>query len=975
MAIFVQERSYTRRSNEDDKLDPDEIFIEPPATENVLMDEDYGDEAAGGLLDNLSRRQLTALAEVRFVGGENGEDAAAGRLGKEDITWIDGYAMLNFTHFRNCFATMPFTSEQDRFIVMAHFRSGTLNPDGNWSYSLQFCIEQFMQQYPDEMIEYDIFKQHKCRLVHQFETKNCSCKGKSTGRPTVLTENVIENIQKRINRSPKKAVSQLSQQTGLSVCLVISYSFIQLLQVDVMSRGSYCISKSCFANKLDNPGVAFFNLPKDHLLAKEWIEEIGRDDLQHNNKYLTSHYQICSMHFTSEQFKKTYPRIIPKSGSVPSINTNLSPVNMTNEHCSSIPIDRNNIENCQEEISKSDHASNDNKLVGKISHASENRDQMVEMQNSITEKNYIELMNSMTYCNGSEIGNELATNYISRTPVKNRRITKQYTPKTKKKIAQIAVQLAGDSRSLETIHCLICKTIPSDMDSNDFRDFGKAMIDYVADYMDNIRDRDVLPSVTPGYLEKLVPEEAPNEGENWKTILQDVENIIMPGVTHWHSPSFHAYYPTSNSFPGIVGEILSAGIACIGFSWMSSPACTELEVVTMNWLGKLLGLPEHFLNCSEGPGGGVIQGSASEATLVGLLAAKEKSLKELKELYPTLTDGEIKGRMIAYTSDQANSSVEKAGLLASVPMIHLTTKNDSLRGATLREAIRKDRAEGKIPIYVVATLGTTGTCAFDDLVELARVCNEENIWIHVDAAYAGAAFVCPEYRHLMKGVELCDSFNFNPHKWMLVNFDCSAMWVKDVKYLVEAFNVDRIYLKHQHDGHAPDYRHWQIPLGRRFRSLKLWFVLRIYGVEGIRKHIRQQISLAKHFEQLLRVDPRFEINTSSMGLVCFRLKGDNALTKELIEKITADKKLYVIPCYIQEKFVIRFAICSRLTTIDDVNASWTHILSQAQSIVPVSTYIGNGITFDEGKHNSLGLSSPEGLKRKETNDVITEKSQ
>ncbi|KAF5298428.1 hypothetical protein FQR65_LT01206 [Abscondita terminalis] len=441
----------------------------------------------------------------------------------------------------------------------------------------------------------------------------------------------------------------------------------------------------------------------------------------------------------------------------------------------------------------------------------------------------------------------------------------------------------------------------------------------------------------------------------------------MPGVTHWHSPGFHAYYPTAQSYPSIVGDILSNGIACIGFSWITSPACTELEVITMNWLGKALGLPEEFLNCSDGPGGGVIQGTASEATLVGLLAAKEKYAKLLKDEYPSLSENEIKGKMVAYTSDQANSSVEKAGLLASVPMIHLQSTKGQLRGFTLQAAIERDRAAGLIPIYVVATLGTTGICSFDNLEELATVCNQENVWIHVDAAYAGSAFVCPEYRYLMKGVEFCDSFNFNPHKWLLVNFDCSALWVKDAKYLVEAFNVDRIYLKHQHEGLAPDYRHWQIPLGRRFRSLKLWFVLRIYGIDGLQKHIRNQIALAKHFEQLVCDDPRFEISTSNLGLVTFRLKGENSLTKELIQKITDEKKIYVIPCYVEDKFVIRFAICSRLTTVGDVNLSWRNIVFHANTIAPLERENGS-LIYEDGKHSSIGIS------RKDANGVTTEKS-
>ncbi|KAJ8973711.1 hypothetical protein NQ317_009305 [Molorchus minor] len=409
----------------------------------------------------------------------------------------------------------------------------------------------------------------------------------------------------------------------------------------------------------------------------------------------------------------------------------------------------------------------------------------------------------------------------------------------------------------------------------------------------------------------------------------------MPGLTHWHSPNFHAYYPTAHSFPAVVGELMSAGFGCVGLSWVASPAYTELEVAMMNWLGKLLDIPEEFLNCSEGPGGGVIQGSASEVTFVALLAAKEKMVKDLRTLNPELKEADIKGRLVAYSSDQSNSSVEKAGLLGSMPMRLLPSdEKGRLTSTALIEAMEKDKAQGLIPCYVVACLGTTPTCAFDDLSDLAPVCKRENVWLHVDAAYAGTAFACPEYRHLMKGVEHADSFNFNPHKWMLVNFDCSAMWVKDARYLVEAFNVERIYLKDKHKGLAPEYRHWQISLGRRFRALKLWFVLRIYGVEGIQKHVRHQISLAEYFEELLRKDNRFEVCTSSMGLVCFRLKDGDKPTQELLERIHERKIIYVIAGQFRGVFVIRFAICSRLTQRSDVDYAWQEFLSQVEFIIP-----------------------------------------
>lgn len=329
------------------------------------------------------------------------------------------------------------------------------------------------------------------------------------------------------------------------------------------------------------------------------------------------------------------------------------------------------------------------------------------------------------------------------------------------------------------------------------------------------------------------------------------------------------------------------------------------------------------------------QGSASEATFVGLLAAKERMVKHYQLTHPEIDEQTIKSKLVSYTSDQSNSSVEKSGMLGSVPMRLLPAdENCRLRGKTLLEAIQKDREAGLIPFYVVATLGTTGTCAFDDLEELGPICNQDNIWLHIDAAYAGAAFACPEYRHHMKGIQFADSFNFNPHKWMLTNFDCSAMWVKNVKYLVEAFNVERIYLKHQHEGRAPDYRHWQIPLGRRFRSLKIWFVLRIYGAEGIRNHIRKQISLAQDFANFMKTDSRFEIVTEvSMGLVCFRIKGPDSRTKQLIEKITSRKNIYVIPATFRGEFIIRFVICSRLTEKQDVQFAWDEILTQTDVVL------------------------------------------
>lgn len=238
----------------------------------------------------------------------------------------------------------------------------------------------------------------------------------------------------------------------------------------------------------------------------------------------------------------------------------------------------------------------------------------------------------------------------------------------------------------------------------------------------------------------------------------------------------------------------------------------------------------------------------------------------------------------------------------------------------------------------VATLGTTSSCAFDKLDELGDVCNEHDVWLHVDAAYAGSAFICPEFRYLMAGIEKADSFNFNPHKWMLVNFDCSAMWLKNPNWVVNAFNVDPLYLKHDQQGSAPDYRHWQIPLGRRFRALKLWFVLRLYGIENLQKHIRKHISLAHYFESLVKSDDRFEVTAEViMGLVCFRLKGSNETNEILLKKINGKGVIHLVPSKINDVYFLRLAICSRFSEKEDIDVSWREVSSIADDMLNTKT--------------------------------------
>nr|XP_009940044.1 PREDICTED: aromatic-L-amino-acid decarboxylase isoform X5 [Opisthocomus hoazin] len=382
------------------------------------------------------------------------------------------------------------------------------------------------------------------------------------------------------------------------------------------------------------------------------------------------------------------------------------------------------------------------------------------------------------------------------------------------------------------------------MDAAEFRKRGREMVDYIADYLEKIDKRQVFPDVEPGYLRPLIPDCAPQDPESFEEVFKDIEKIIMPGVTHWHSPYFFAYFPAASSFPALLADMLCGGIGCVGFSWAASPACTELETVMLDWLGKMINLPEDFLAGKDGRGGGVIQ--------------------------------------------------------------------------------------------FCATLGTTPCCSFDKLLQLGPICNKENIWMHIDAAYAGSAFICPEFRHLLNGVEFADSFNFNPHKWLLVNFDCSAMWVKKRSDLTGAFKLEPLYLQHHHQesGLVTDYRHWQIPLGRRFRSLKLWFVLRMYGVTGLQEHIRKHVRLSHQFEHLVLQDARFEICAEVvLGLVCFRLKGSNELNKALLKSINEAKKIHLVPCHLREKFVLRFAICSRTVESTHVNFAWQHISQLATDLL------------------------------------------
>ncbi|XP_061401309.1 histidine decarboxylase [Musca vetustissima] len=487
------------------------------------------------------------------------------------------------------------------------------------------------------------------------------------------------------------------------------------------------------------------------------------------------------------------------------------------------------------------------------------------------------------------------------------------------------------------------------------------MVDYIADYLENIRDRRVFPDVKPGYMKNLLPDSAPIEGEEWQNIFDDVERVIMPGITHWQSPHMHAYFPALNSFPSLLGDMLADAINCLGFTWASSPACTELEIIVMNWLGKMIGLPDEFLNLnSSSRGGGVVQTTASEATLVCLLAGRTRAIQRFHEKCPGYQDAEINARLVAYCSDQAHSSVEKAALIGLVRMRYIEAdQNLSMQGQPLRDAIEDDIRQGLVPFWVCATLGTTGACSFDNLEDIGAVCREYNLWLHVDAAYAGSAFICPEFRTWLKGIERADSIAFNPSKWLMIHFDATALWVKDSAAVHRTFNVEPLYLQHENSGVAVDFMHWQIPLSRRFRSLKMWFVLRSYGIKGLQRHIREGVRLAQKFEALVAADHRFEIPAKRhLGLVVFRIKGDNEITERLLKRLNHRGNIHCIPSSLKGKYVIRFTVTSTRTTVDDILRDWTEIKNAATEILcEMNITISNRVYLKDIKEKSDGFGS------------------
>jgi aromatic-L-amino-acid decarboxylase len=464
-----------------------------------------------------------------------------------------------------------------------------------------------------------------------------------------------------------------------------------------------------------------------------------------------------------------------------------------------------------------------------------------------------------------------------------------------------------------------------------FRQCGHHVVDWIADYYQRIESFPVLSRVEPGEIRGSLQPEPPTQGETFQTLLNDVERLILPGITHWQSPNFFAFFPANTSGPAILGELLAAGLGVQGMLWATSPACTELETHVLDWLADMLALPTKFK--SNGAGGGVIQDTASSASLCALLAARERATD-----YQSNEDG-LDGRLTAYVSNQTHSSVEKAIRIAglgrqNLRMIRVDDRHAMLPNALARQ-IDEDRRAGRIPCFVCATVGTTSSNAMDPLPEIGAICRAQGLWLHVDAAMSGTAAICPEFRTIHEGLEFADSYCFNPHKWMFTNFDCDCFYVADRAALINTLSILPEYLRNQatESGAVIDYRDWGIPLGRRFRSLKLWFVIRHYGVEGLRHHVREHVRLAQDFALWVEKADRFELAVPPpLNLVCFRHVGGDDVNERLLERLNQSGKLYLTHTRLDDKCTLRLCVGQTQTEERHVSEAWALIQETAAEV-------------------------------------------
>jgi len=470
------------------------------------------------------------------------------------------------------------------------------------------------------------------------------------------------------------------------------------------------------------------------------------------------------------------------------------------------------------------------------------------------------------------------------------------------------------------------------MTPDEFRKHAHELVEWMAGYMEKVEEYPVRSSVKPCEIFNKLPDDPPLLPESFESFFKDFEDIIMPGITHWQSPSFFAYFPANTSPSSILAEMLTSTLAAQCMIWETSPAAAELEEKMMNWLRDLIGLPASFE--------GVIQDTASTATLAAIVTAREKITGF------SINDNGFKDapELRIYCSEQTHSSVEKAVKIAGLgkkSLVKIAVLEDfSMDPDKLKKAINEDIKNGLVPCCVIATIGTTGTTAIDPVRAIGEICEEKGIWLHVDAALAGAALLLPEFQWMLDGREFIDSLVFNPHKWMFTNFDCSAFFTRDAASLIKTFEILPEYLKTRTRGKVNDYRDWGIPLGRRFRALKLWCVIRCYGVTGIQEKIRLHIRIAQNLAEKIKQEPDFEILAPVMlNTVCFRYipagvdeKQTNMLNEKMNHLLNDSGKLYLTHTLLKSKYTLRMVIAQTNVTPEHVDNAWDLIRKIAHSL-------------------------------------------
>lgn len=465
------------------------------------------------------------------------------------------------------------------------------------------------------------------------------------------------------------------------------------------------------------------------------------------------------------------------------------------------------------------------------------------------------------------------------------------------------------------------------MTTDEFRKQGHEIINWIADYYEKIEEYPVFPKVQPGDIRSSLPKQAPEEGKPYDKIMNDMD-LIMPGITHWQSPNFHAYFPCATSGPAILGDLISTGLGVNGMNWATSPSCTEVESHVLDWIVDMMDLPKGFKTDSKG--GGVIQDTASSSSLVALIAAREKITNGLSN------DEGCKQRLTAYTSSQSHSSIEKAVGISGIGKNNLrlvdVDETFAMRPDHLENLIKDDLSNNRLPAYVCVTIGTTSSTAIDPLVAIGKICKKYGIWLHVDAAMAGPVALCPEYRHILDGLEYADSYSFNPHKWMLTSFDCSLFYVMDRAKLIQSLTIMPEYLKNANSQKEEvfDFRDWGIPLGRRFRSLKLWHVINYYGINGLQASIREHMENTQKLKSWIEQDKRFEIVAPvSLTLICFRLAVGCRKTEQLLNAINKSGRAHLTHTKLNDQYIIRFSVGQPTTTLEHLKKTWVFIQETA----------------------------------------------